>query len=30
MAQRGHKVPASVAPWLSPVWGEAVEGGGEA
>lgn len=27
MAQRGHKVPASVAPWPSPVWVEAVEEG---
>lgn len=27
MAQRGHKVPASVAPWPSPVWGEGEEGG---
>lgn len=25
MAQRGRKVPASVVPWPSLVWGEAVE-----
>lgn len=29
MAQRGHKVPASAAPWQSPEW-EVVEEAGEA
>lgn len=27
MVQRGQQVPASVVPWLSPVWGEEEEGG---
>lgn len=27
MAQKGHKVPASAAPWPSPVWAEAGEAG---